>query len=148
MTAGLGGDESETDEMFIISEPNERGQGTNLDWLHRSINDVDACKIANRPTVEWEKSTDVESPGGNSFTSSLFNRIFHRTSSLPKISSSITKMASDESNLEAESSQDAIMKKLLFHPLVAPDVDVVPMPRTEAASIKDSMDVIEQRRVS
>lgn len=148
LSAEIGGDES--DEMFIISEPNDRKQETNLDWLHRNANDDDAREISNRPLVEWERSTDIEMPAGSLFTSPLFDHISHprrRTSSIPKIATSIMKMARDESKLERESSQDAIMKKLLIHSSTA-DVDVVPLPRTEAVSIRDSKDVIEQRRVS
>jgi hypothetical protein len=145
----LCGDES--DEILIISESNDRENETNLKWLYHNINDADVRKISARPTVEWEKSEPVEIPTGNSFTLSLFNHISQpqqhtRPSSILKTDSSIMKMARGESKLEEASSQDAIMKKLLFvDPFQAADVDIIPMSKTEVASITDSLQVAERR---
>jgi hypothetical protein len=52
-------------------------------------------------------------------------------------------MARGEPKLNEDFDQDTLMKKLLLDP-TAPDVEVVPLPRTKAARIKDSIDVIER----
>jgi hypothetical protein len=124
----------ETDEILVIC-----GEETS----HNRASDIDACRIAQRPVVEWERSNE-DSITGNSFTSLLFKQPQpSRLSQIPKITSSIMNMARGEQK-PSEENQDTLMKKLLLDP-AAPDVEVVALPRTIAASIKDSMDVIDRR---
>lgn len=127
------------DEIFIIS-----GQEGQQDWLHRT-SDVDVCKITQRPIVEWEHTNnESDIPKGNSFTSLLFKHPQERRASeIPKITSSIIKMARGEPETNVDTDQNKLMKKLLLD-ASSPDVEIVPLPNPKAASIKDSVEVIHK----
>ena len=126
------------DEIFVISD-----HETNHGWLDHTTSDVDSCKISQRPIVEWEKSNEDEISDGNSFTSLLFKQPQERrTSEIPKVTSSIMKMARGEKL--SDDDQDTLMKKLLVD-LTVPDVDVLLLPKTNTTHIKDSIDGIERR---
>lgn len=123
------------DEIFVISEHE----------TNRTASDVDACKLNQRPIVEWEKSNEDEILDGNSFTSLLFKQPqARRISEIAKVTSSIMKMARGELKLSEYDNLDTLMKKLLVD-LATPDVEVLLLPKTRASHIKDSIDGIERR---
>jgi hypothetical protein len=142
------------DELFIIRE----ASAVNFDGENETQSDSNDANFNIPPKIEikWEKSQKDEIPDDN-FTSKVFNRfmqpqnLMHRRSStISNIVSSIINMvreSSDEKLLEEQIAlliQDVIMRKVSVDSTA---VDVVPMPKTEALHIRDSVEVMEEKHV-
>jgi hypothetical protein len=145
-----------SDEILVVHRPNN-----NLDWIHRNDDDIQlkSTEVASSVDVKWEKAESSEAPANDSFVKSVFNRfaqprhpMLQQTTTVTQIASSIMSMmreSKDEKQLQerivAMLIQDEMMRKLFSHGSSAPAFEVIPVPKSRAVSIKDSLEVTEKR---
>lgn len=160
----------ELEKLLIIEEPTvgELSKNNfNLDWIEMEDSNKN---IENRPPfidVKWEKFEIDNSivqiqdnVWGSSFASSVFDRFTQPQDSIhPNASSDIAQVISsiieivniskDDKQLQekniAAKIHDVIMKKVPTVDPLAAAVDIVPMPKVETVSIKDSLETLEKR---
>lgn len=150
---------NQSGEVIVIQEPSEPFKEIHKeDWIDRR--DVGCSKMHQHTKLsslidtKWEKfesSTDKVQID-TSFAASVFNSFTQpQRCETTKVASSIIRMvktSEDDTQLLGNVSQmiqDVIMKKLFPIEPSSPYVGLVPMPKTEALKIKDSLETIEKR---
>lgn len=126
----------------------------NVDWIEKRESEV-GFRMERAPyvNVKWEND-DIGSPTVDSFMSSVFNRFLEPQRSMHRqateIASSIMELVKKSIDDEQLKENIATIVRDLLEGFAgnkfSPDASVVvPMPKTEAVSIKDSMEVLARR---
>lgn len=150
---------NQSGEVIVIQEPSEPVKEIHeKDWIDRHD---EVCSKMHQHTeisslidIKWEKfeSNTDKVQSDTSFVASVFNSFTQpQHCETTKVASFIIRMvktSKDDTQLlgnVAQMIQDVIMKKLFPIEPSSPYVGLVPMPKTEALKIKDSLETMEKR---